>query len=302
MSRRLPVRSRRDPENTLVEKGSSDALRIDWNEIERNVKFLRDNYYAGLDELDPKMEASLQKIKNMALKLRGTSSYSNFYSMLTRHFGDLETTDFLPHTVGSYCYGCSTANSRGFVGNKSCSLHCASDGGIMSPEIAEMATCTDNVYLLNFWDEYENNKSSVQHEWKDLQVVGPEKFSYIFAINNSANPIEISEELLVERGIKKYSLHEYRNGAMALIKSGEASSKSNLLTAGASGNQQVNIKKVPEGTEASGRRRRRSRTSRRSVQSFNHNKQGDFGGIVGVIAIFFLVFIIAAAVIFRRAR
>lgn len=242
MSRHIPYRDvpRESASKSLVEKGSSEALKMDTNEIQRTVSILRDNYTVRLDEAPQALTSEINKLNQWALLLWGTETYNDFYKIIMSHFADLDERDIVPGTIAAFCYGCglNSISSLSDKGARACTPSCL--GSIKPSGVPQWVSCTAGVQLL-----YRDKKGI--YRWKELQKAkavtatrevpttyifffddltylddsrsgaGPpttslgEARSDAFGIGSGkSKPIDYKE--IVKRGINKYSLYEYRGG------------------------------------------------------------------------------------------
>lgn len=178
---------------------------MDTNEIERTVSILRDNYSVLVKEASDALTSEIKKLNQWALLLWGTETYTDFYKIIVKHFGDLDEKEITPGTIGSLCYGCnlSGVSSLREDGARSCAPTCF--GSIPPSGIPQWVGCEAGVSLL-----YRDQKGS--YRWKDLQKA-KQQTTYIFFMDDTiagAKPIDYAE--IAKRGITKYSLYQYKNG------------------------------------------------------------------------------------------
>lgn len=217
-TRYIPYRttgSREAQSKSLVEKGSTDALRIDRDEIERTISMLRDNHQVLLKDITTAphkhLEAEVSKLRKWAKSLLGLETYTDFYRLIIRHFGDLKSTE--PGTIGSFCYGCNSVPGGGGVSAGGCTPTCL--GSIPAPDMPGWVTCQSNVSILY------RDKQGV-YRWKDMQSMG-DQTTYIFLIDDTPDsPIDYN--VITTKGIKKFSLYEMKNGTYKHIKTDNAPS------------------------------------------------------------------------------
>lgn len=211
----IPVRkSTRDKESLnqtikVVEKGSTDAIKIHKDDIELTITKLRDNHDIELSNLTKDLEIEVKKLRGWAENFLNTETYEDFYRIIIKHFSDLD--NIIPGTIGAFCYGCNDTES--FKGVKSCAAMCI--GSIPPPNIPDWADCDSNIRLLHLV-----NGSPV---WKDLQIVGHNKLTYIFVLPSAGEDpkyVDISDNILREKGIKSYEIYTIYKKTYCHLRSG----------------------------------------------------------------------------------
>ncbi len=189
------------PDNYSIKKGGTDALRIDKNDIEKTIIYLKNNADVIVNEAKADTSSELDKLYTYATHLYNTESYSDFYKIIVKHFSELP--DIKPGTIAAACYGCSNIN--GLSENlRSCAATCID--GIPPPKIPQWASCENTVALLI----REGGNSY-------LQVLKKKdgNFAYIYMLTGESNPsarLTSGEyELLLNERIMEYHLFNYNN-------------------------------------------------------------------------------------------
>lgn len=199
MSRFRPLRNRRVGREPLVQKGSSAALEVDRDEIERLIAQLRQHHSMRLKGAPEDLQTQVKKLRDWAERFSGFETYDDFYRIIIKHFGDLD--EIQPGTIGAFCFGCQIGKSLPNPSTRACSATCL--GSIPAPDMPHWINCECNVFLLS-------QEKDGSHHWKTLQTVSKSRVAYIFLLGDLQG--EIKTEELEARGIVRYYLYQYRNG------------------------------------------------------------------------------------------
>lgn len=223
-SRVIPYRKSLSSEYTSsiqVEKGSSDALKVDKDEIERTISILRDNYQIVVSGASKQLEVEINKLTKIANSLLGLESYNDFYRLIIKHFGDLEESQIVSGTIGAFCYGCNLYKSLS-TGVKVCVPTCI--GSIPTPNMPRWISCDSNVFIL-----YRDREK--KYLWKEIQVIAPDKLNYVFLIDdNDPDQSPIDYDVLRKKGIEQYAVYQMKEGMYKHIKSGKIEKELQLKT------------------------------------------------------------------------
>lgn len=85
MSRYIPRRSAL-PNHSVVSKGSSEALKVDIRDIERDLKLLASHQEILIVHANKELKNALQRVCSRASSLMGTSSHRSFYDSVQELF------------------------------------------------------------------------------------------------------------------------------------------------------------------------------------------------------------------------
>lgn len=134
--------------NRVVEKGGTDVLKIDINELDQLVANLRQNANKQIRELSGELGEQFRQLISYVGLLYDSSSYNVLYEVVNKHFANID--EVIPGTIGAYCAGChvETSFSDKVPG---CSPVCA---GSMPPKNDDWNFCQNTVVLAT----YENNR------------------------------------------------------------------------------------------------------------------------------------------------
>lgn len=186
-----------------VIKGGSDALRVDYKEIERIIASLRRHCDDRLDLLDAATKKDIEKLDKTIVLQYNTDSYPDLYALVQKYFSDVE--HIIPNTVGSYCYGCQQVKGFADIG---CAATCVN--GIPPPKLPDWAKCDHTVILLTRKEGH--NYSKV------LNATHNKSHAYVFIMDltkdgNTSPKLNAEEHLVISRlGIKKCHIFEYKHG------------------------------------------------------------------------------------------
>lgn len=220
----IPSRSSISVDNSInnksiTKKGGSDALRVNYKDIERIISNLRKNHDKRLDLLDEDLRKDIDILTRTVTLQYKTESYPILYAVIQKYFNDIDIKNILPNTIASYCYGCQQVEGFNDIG---CSATCVN--GIPPPKMPQWAKCDHTVVLLTRKDGH--NYSKV------LNATNNRIHAYIFVVNLEKNTIEnlnSDEKMVLSRlGIKTYHLFEYRAGSYFDISKGIKSLLENL--------------------------------------------------------------------------
>ena len=186
-----------------VLKGGSDALRVDYKEIERIIASLRTHYNDRLDLLDRETKKNIETLDKTIILQYNTDSYPDLFALVQKYFSDVK--EILPNTVGSYCYGCQQVKGFDDIG---CAATCVN--GIPPPKLPDWAKCDHTVLLITRKEGH--NYSTV------LNSTHNKSHAYVFIVNLNKTGISKNLQLTAEEhlcitklGIKRYHLFEYKN-------------------------------------------------------------------------------------------
>lgn len=296
-SRYIPLRKNLEsgPKDApSVQKGGTDALRISKADIEKTIIYLKNNANILVKEANTDLKAELNILYTYVSQLYNTESYSDFYKIIVRHFGELTT--ITPGSVAAVCYGCS--NIKGLPkDSQSCAAACID--GIPPPKMPSWAIC-DNTVAILFRDEGKSTLKVLQKK--------ENTFAYIYMITGEKDPnaklTREEYELLLNERIHEYHLFNYNNSYYLDMSLGVVEVPTLVATTDGpktSHSTSGSLKSILGAPKVSFSNSSRSKFLK-LARSANFRKKGQGFVIGGILLLIFIVIIFVAIAASKRRR
>jgi hypothetical protein len=197
--------------NSPIQKGATEALKIDKNEIERVLHDLRKNSDLLVEQLEPKMATHLKLIVDYAKKFHKTSSYNDFYEQILKYFSNVK--NILPGTVASTLIG--NYYYKGDFESKVYAPTCI--GSIPSPDDQELPPCDRNVVVV-YRDK--TSDKSIANTITKVPTTNKKDIVVLMGDISSRDTTLYDNEhkLLASMNVVNYDLFLYQGGYYRLLK------------------------------------------------------------------------------------
>ena len=196
--------------NHVVEKGSTDVLKIDVNELDKLMANLRRNADTPIRELSDELGKQFRRLISYVSLLYDSSSYNVIYNVVLKHFSNLDRV--IPGTIGAYCAGCHVKTSLSST-KPGCSPICA---GSMPQNKDDWEFCKNTVILAT----YDNNRFTYTL-LKSGETKEDKASAYIFVNYSSHNAFpgfsDAEKNQLKSLGIERVTLNGYKENGREYV-------------------------------------------------------------------------------------
>lgn len=192
-----------------VKKGEGDIVKINIDELEDLVKYLRKHSDTEIRNLSGELQIKFNRLVSQVTILNNTSSYQTLCQIIKKHFNNIDK--YKPGTLASYFNGCLVKTS--FSNDRpGCSPICA--GSIPSDE--HQSRCENTVILAVFEDDKYTFK-----QFADGTSEKGRKTAYIFIDSSNLSSFhgfsELEKEHLKSWGIENVMLYSYRDNGTEYV-------------------------------------------------------------------------------------